>query len=218
MPETARRTKLLLVDDHSLFRESIARLLAREPSLDVVGDCASIDDALAIMRRTAVDLVLLDYDLGQRNGADFMRDARAAGLNPKVLVVTAGIRPGQASQLIRDGVAGIFLKRDSAASLTASIHDIEAGRVSFDHHLLREALARDEADASGGAASKALTPRERQVLSHVLEGLANKEIAARLGCSESSVKATLQQLFTKTGVRTRSQLVRVALERFSDEL
>ena len=60
------------------------------------------------------------------------------------------------------------------------------------------------------------TPRERQVFSYVLEGLANKEIGGRLGVSESSVKATLQQLFSKTGVRTRSQLVRIALEQYRD--
>jgi DNA-binding NarL/FixJ family response regulator len=217
MPEPARRTRIFLIDDHALFRESISRLLAREPGLEVVGDCATIEQSLALLRRRPVDLVLLDYDLGEANGAQFMRLVREEHLATKILIVTAGIRPDQAAELIHQGVAGIFLKRDSAASLAESIRDVMMGKVSFDQHLFQQAMeGAQPASASTGPAG--LTKRERQVLSCVFEGFANKEIAATLGVSESSIKATLQQLFTKTGVRTRSQLVRVALERWKGEI
>jgi DNA-binding NarL/FixJ family response regulator len=217
MPEPARRTRIFLIDDHALFRESISRLLAREPGLEVVGDCATIEQSLALLRRRPVDLVLLDYDLGEANGAQFMRLARQEHLAAKILIVTAGIRPDQAADLIRQGVAGIFLKRDSAASLAESIRDIMTGKVSFDQHLFQQAMEGVQpSSASNGP--EGLTKRERQVLAGVFEGFANKEIAATLGVSESSIKATLQQLFTKTGVRTRSQLVRVALERWKGEV
>ncbi|PYR33653.1 MAG: hypothetical protein DMF90_20075 [Acidobacteria bacterium] len=88
-----------------------------------------------------------------------------------------------------------------------------AGKVSFERQVFEQAMARVESSRVEPPTS-ALTDRERQVLTSVFEGLANKEIAARLGVSESSVKATIQQLFAKTGVRTRSQLVRIALERY----
>ena len=91
------------------------------------------------------------------------------------------------------------------------------GKALFGQDLLRRALERAEARGVDHRRSK-LTERERQVLSFVFEGLANKQIADRLQISETAVKASLQQLFAKTGVRTRSQLVRVALEQYRDQL
>jgi DNA-binding NarL/FixJ family response regulator len=210
------RTAILIVDDHALFRESIARLLSREPDLEVVGHVESIDEALATLERKRVDLVLLDFDLGQRDGLEFMRLVPHLATTPKILVVTAGIDQAEAAELIRAGVSGIFLKRDSADRLVLTIREAISGRVSFDRELFQQALA--DASAPGPSQRDRLTDRERQVLASVFEGLANKEIAGRIGVSESSVKATLQQLFAKTGVRTRSQLVRIALERYKHDL
>ena len=91
------------------------------------------------------------------------------------------------------------------------------GRAIFEQDMLRRSLETDEQPEVRQAADK-LSERERQVLSFILEGLANKQIADRLQISESAVKASLQQLFAKTGVRTRSQLVRIALEQFRNQL
>jgi two-component system nitrate/nitrite response regulator NarL len=216
MPDEPRRTRILLVDDHRLFREGITRLLSRELGLDIVGDCGSLEEALTVLRRRPIDLVLLDYDLGERSGGDFLHLVRAENIAVKVLIVTAGIEPIPAAELIHSGVSGIFLKRDSAASLAESIRDIMAGKVSFEQELFRRAMTSPETPKPMTRVDR-FTTRERQVLSYVLEGLANKEIAGHLAVSESSVKATLQQLFAKTGVRTRTQLVRVALERSQHE-
>jgi two-component system, NarL family, nitrate/nitrite response regulator NarL len=212
----ADRLAILIVDDHALFRESVARLLSREADFDVVADVGSVDDAATILQRDRVDLVLLDFDLGQRDGLDFMRHPARCSTPAKVLIVTAGIEPAAAAELIRAGVSGIFLKRDSADCLVQAIRDAHAGKMSFDEELFRGAMA-DVATPDLSHRDR-FTERERQVLSGVLEGLANKEIAGRIGVSESSVKGTLQQLFAKTGVRTRSQLVRIALERYKHEL
>jgi two-component system nitrate/nitrite response regulator NarL len=91
------------------------------------------------------------------------------------------------------------------------------GKALFAQDLLRRALENKEVPTSDRCRAK-LTERERRVLSFVFEGLANKQIADRLNVSETSIKASLQQLFAKTGVRTRSQLVRVALEQYRDQL
>ena len=216
MPDTStRRINILLVDDHALFRESVARLLTSEPGFEVAAHCNSIDEALAVLLKTQVDIVLLDFDLGQRDGGEFMRLARRQGFNGKVLVVTAGVEKEQVAELVRNGISGIFMKHDSAALLIEGIRDVLAGKVWFDRELLQEAMGR-----TGSQESKAerFTERERRVLSYVFEGLVNKEIAERIGVSESAVKATLQQLFSKTGVRTRSQLVRIALEQYRDQI
>jgi two-component system nitrate/nitrite response regulator NarL len=124
---------------------------------------------------------------------------------------------GAATELIRSGISGVFLKRDSAALLAQGIRDVMAGKVWLDQEQLQTAL-KTEAGTLPDNRTRRFTEREQQVLSCVFEGLANKEIAARIGVSESSVKATLQQLFSKTGVRTRSQLVRIVLEQHRDQL
>ena len=216
MPESMEQTiEILLVDDHTLFREGVSRLLGTEPAFKVVA-CGSIKEALAVLRQRQIDIVLLDFDLGQRDGTRFVRLAKEQGFGGKILVVTAGVEEREAAELIRCGISGIFMKHNSAALLGQGIRDVMAGKVWFDQELL-------QATMHGSAPlpesqSERFTQRERQVLSYVLEGLANKEIAARIGVSESSVKATLQQLFSKTGVHTRGQLVRIALEHYNDQL
>jgi two-component system nitrate/nitrite response regulator NarL len=160
-------------------------------------------------------VVLLDFDLGEHDGREFIRLAKAQGFKGKVLVVTAALNQGAARELIRSGISGVFLKRDSAALLAQGIRDVMAGKVWLNQEQLQTALGAEVATPQESA-TKPFTEREQQVLSCVFEGLANKEIAARIGGSESSVKATLQQLFSKTGVRTRSQLVRIILERHPD--
>jgi DNA-binding NarL/FixJ family response regulator len=207
---------ILLVDDHALFRESVARLLTAEPGFRVVAHCKSVEEALEQLRKTRVDIVLLDFDLGQHDGGEFMRLAAQQGFNGKVLVVTAGVQKEQAADLIRHGISGIFMKHDSAALLIEGIRDVLAGKVWFDRELLQQAMS-GQGDRQESETER-FTERERQVLSGVFEGLVNKEIAEKIGISESSVKATLQQLFSKTGVRTRSQLVRITLEQYKNQL
>ncbi len=216
MPESMEQTiQILLVDDHTLFREGVARLLGTELAFKVVA-CASIKEALAILRQRQIDIVLLDFDLGQRDGTRFVRLAKEQGFGGKILVVTAGVEEREAAELIRCGISGIFMKHNSAALLAQGIRDVMAGKVWFDQEPLRATM--HGSAPLPESQSERFTQRERQVLSYVLEGLANKEIAARIGVSESSVKATLQQLFSKTGVHTRGQLVRIALEQYNDQL
>ena len=85
------RIRLLLIDDHVLFRDGLSRLLALEPDFDVVTGCGTTAEALATLGRQPVDIVLLDYDLGEDQGSHFISSARAAGYTGKVLMVTAGM-------------------------------------------------------------------------------------------------------------------------------
>ncbi len=211
-----RPASVLLVDDHTVFREGVSRMLAREEDLEVVGDVATADEGLETLRHTRVDVVLLDFDLGAREGVVFAEEARKIQPSTRVLVVTAGVDEREALSLMRAGVAGIFSKRDSAQSLVQTIRTVMAGRVAFDEHLFRRTVG-DATRRDDRPAGSRFTSREQQVLDGVLEGMANKEIADRLGVTESAVKGTLQQLFAKTGVRTRGQLVRIALERYAAE-
>ena len=207
-------TRILLIDDHSLFREAIARLLGRETDFEIVGECATVDEGIAVLRSSAVDVVLLDINLGLQQGGAFLPLARDAGFKGKILVVTAGVSKLEAGRLVERGCAGIILKQEHPEVLIQRIREIslQNGTAAVSPPL-PEALG-----MPGAEALPSFTSRERQVLRAVFAGQSNKEIAFKLGVSEPLVKAVLQQLFSKTGVRTRSQLVRVALERHWKEL
>ncbi len=206
------KIRVLLVDDHALFRESVARVLEREEFLEIE-HCASIREALRLLSQQTYHLILLDHDLGSERASQFLPAARQAGFEGKVLVVTAWVSETEARRLMRQGVSGIFLKQAPLSDLVASILAVAAGGTWLDPSLARMGQNAGEAGASAG-----FTDRQRKVLRFVLEGLSNKEIAWRLQISESYVKAILQGLFQKTGVRTRGQLVRVAFEQYEDQL
>jgi two-component system nitrate/nitrite response regulator NarL len=214
---SARNIRLLLIDDHALFRESVSRLLQAEPGFEVVADCSSGTEGMRIIKSREIDIVLLDLDLGQERGADFLESLRAERFKGKVLLVTAGVNESEVPSLIRKGISGIFLKHGSPALLVQGIRETMEGKALFEQDLLRRAFESVE-DHGPPQCRARLTERERRVLSFIFEGLANKQIGDRLQISESAVKACLQQLFAKTGVRTRSQLVRTALEQYRDQI
>src|SRR5580692_5602949 len=115
------RTRLLLVDDHLLFRESLGRLLSSEPDFDVVGECGNASEALAFLDRTPVDLVLLDFNLPDLRGDEVVRLAQGSGYSGKILIVTGAIDAAQSFGLLQQAVAGIFLKHNPAVSLLRAI-------------------------------------------------------------------------------------------------
>lgn len=206
--------RVLLIDDHALFRESVARVLASEPNL-AIEHCASIKEAMTLLAQRHFDLVLLDHDLGGERASQFLPAARQAGYEGRVLVVTAWVSDTEARRLMRQGVSGIFLKEGPLSELSRSIRVVASGGTWENG---RGVPAAERAGEVEGSTVPVFNDRQRQVLRFVVEGLSNKEIAWRLQISESYVKAILQSLFQKTGVRTRGQLVRVAFEQYEDQM
>lgn len=208
------RIRILLLDDHALFREGLSGLLEGEPGLEIAACCASVGEATGVLRQKPIDLVLLDYDLGKERGFEFITHARQWGYQGRFLMVTAGMSDAESVRALDLGVSGIFPKHMLPVVLIQAIRKVMAGETWLDENAI-QALVRASKHPAGTNHTKSFTERETQVLQGVFEGLSNKEIGARLNVSESSVKAALQQLFQKTGVRTRSQLVRIALEEHS---
>jgi two-component system nitrate/nitrite response regulator NarL len=205
------KVRILLLDDHALFREGLSRLLEAEPDVEMAACCASVGEALDVLLQKPIDLVLLDYDLGKERGFEFVIQARQSGFKGRFLMVTAGMGDAESVRALDLGVSGIFPKHSSPSVLILAIRKVMAGETWLDENAI-QALVRVSKHPQGAGQTKPFTERESQVLRAVFEGLSNKEIGAHLNISESSVKAALQQLFQKTGVRTRSQLVRIALE------
>lgn len=206
--------RILIVEDHALLRGALARTLSTEPDLAVAGECSSVDEALAVIAAHPVDIVLLDINLGTEQGGSFLSRARAAGYSGKVLVVTAGVSDREATWLLSRGCSGIFLKSDPLHTLVDRVRTVVRTPLEMEASLADMAARADSAQG----VRKALTLREAAVLRHICEGLANKEIADKMGISEYSVKSFVHQLFAKTGARSRAQLVTFAIERYWAQL
>lgn len=208
--------RLFLVDDHALFRQGLAGLLRQQPDFEVVGLAGTAEEGLSGVGAGSPDLVLLDVDLGKDRAIDFLTRLRNARNHCPVLLVTAGISDVEAVALIREGVHGIFHKHAAPEALFEAIRGVAAGDVYLEPKYLRGVLK--SMDRHSEAGDKELSEREVSVLRMLLQGLANKEMAERLGLSESSVKAVLRGMFDRLGVRTRSQLVKIALEEYANLL
>ena len=205
------------MDDHSLFRESLSRLLQADPDFRIAGSCASVTEALSILDREPVDLVLLDYDLGEEQGSSFLDSVKKKSFGGRVLMVTAGMSDTGTLRALENGAAGVFLKHSPPAQLVEAIHRVMSEEMWLDPRAVRSLVAGASGKSEEERNTQPLSERERAVLEGVFEGFSNKEIAVKLETSEGSVKAVMQQLFDKTGVRTRSQLVRIALERWKQD-
>ncbi len=162
-------------------------------------------------------MVLLDFDLGDEQGTVFLEEARRRRFPGRILMVTAGMSDAVTLRAFESGASGIFLKHSPPAQLIEAIHKIASGDMWLDSRAVRSLVAGAQVKSETEEAAHSLTQRERNVLKAVFEGLTNKEIAANLQISESLVKAVMQQLFDKTGVRTRSQLVRIAIEQHAGD-
>lgn len=213
----SQEVRILLVDDHTLFRDSLSRLLQTEPGFSIVGSCATAAEALPLIAAQRPDIVLLDYDLGEEQGSVALEEIRRHGYKGRVLMVTAGMSDAATVRVLESGSEGIFLKHSSPAQLVEAIRRMVAGEPWLDPRAMRSLISGATRKSEEQRSSQTLTARERFVLQGVFEGLTNKEIAAQLQVSEGSVKAVMQQLFDKTGVRTRSQLVRIALEKRAED-
>lgn len=210
-------TRLIIVDDHTLFRESLCRFLNAEEGLQIVGHFPSAESALqSIASGLVFDVALIDYDLpssgtGRTSGVNLCETLAAQRPDARLLMVTAGLPNAEAQKVVQDLGIGLFLKTEPIMELLLAIQRTARREQWVSSAVALSMLtARDQRGSQSGLAG--LTSRERAVLRSVLEGLSNKEISQRLDLSESGVKATLQRLFDYTGVRSRSQLVRIAIE------
>src|SRR5215831_8014158 len=214
-PPHKKSLHLILVEDHEMVREGLARMLEKEPDLKIVGQCSSSAEALLLLQGS-VDMVLLDVDLGEERALAFVEAARKQHFDGRILVVTAGISGTEAVRLLQAGVSGIVHKRHSGKALCEAIRKIAAGQPYLEEKYLPSLLR--SVDRSRPSVIPKLTERDRALLRHVLAGLTNREIGDQLQISEGAVKASLRLLFDKVNVKSRTQLVKIALEQYQDQL
>lgn len=209
------RIRLIVLDEQGLFRASLSRFLASDSGFEVGGECGTVAEALDILKRSTVDVVLLDFDLHTKQGDDFISSARQSGYQGRFLVLAGMPDARKSAMALKCGACGIFLKSEAPERLVQAIKAVANGEMWVDPKLIR-LLADQLIDRSiridGQRSAEALGDRERTVLLGIIEGLSNRKIADNMGLSESSIKNVIQKLFAMTAVRTRGQLVRLALE------
>jgi DNA-binding NarL/FixJ family response regulator len=209
--------RILMVDDHGLFRESLGRLLDTAPQIRLIGQCATVSAALDALSRTEPDVILLDYDLGEESGLSLLTELKVRASRVRVLMVTAGLTGELVTRVMDAGASGIFLKHNSPDQLINAIQKVANGEIWLGGTAQSSLLDERQSRIAHPDRTRPLTARQSEVLRGILDGLANKEIAWKLNTSETSVKAAIQELFNKAGVRTRSQLVRIAIEQHSSD-
>ncbi len=229
MGEQSRPCRILVVDDHPLMREGIKAILEKDPSLEVVGEAEDGLEALAKCRQTPPDLVLMDLRMPNLGGIEATRKMKEHCPKAIVLVLTAHEDEGRMLEAIRAGAAGYVLKDDLFAHLLGSVREALAGESPMDPRLagrlLRRLAHEEEANPDGshpqatsrgegpkGPPLPSLSPRELEVLGHLVAGKPNRLIAQALHMSLSTVKRHLERITAKLEVSDRTQAAVRAIE------
>ena len=201
---------LLVVDDHRVFAEALARRLLAEPFVASVRVARSVGEARALVNRTAPDVVLLDHVLGDARGADLLPDLAELPGPPTVLVVSATHEPTDVVSYLRAGVDGWVSKDVDYDGLLASIRAAVAGHVALVGRPLDgvvKLLLQEDSRAQEGALPYELTPREREVLECLVGAMSTREIAEHLFISGHTVRTHIQHLLRHAGMHSTAELV-----------
>jgi NarL family two-component system response regulator LiaR len=200
--------RLLIVDDHSVVREGLRAFLRLQDGIEVVGEAAGADEAIGVASMSAPDVVLLDLVMPGGDGIRAIRRLLEVAPGVRVLVLTSFADDAQIFAAIAAGAAGYLLKDVDPQALADGIRDVHAGRPALDPSVAARLMRRG---GSPRPAHSDLTARERDVLLLVVEGLANKQIAQRLGIGEKTIKTHVSRVLAKLGVEDRTQAAVLAI-------
>lgn len=203
-------TTLYVVEDHAVVREGIRMLLEAAGGVRVVGAAASASAAVRELSRAPAQVVLLDLDLGDEDGLEWLPRILAAAPGARVLVLTALRDEGRDVAALRAGARGFVHKDAPADVVLRAVRAVAAGELWFEPGVLRPRTPATPAPKAPPSGFAALTSRERDVVALVVEGLRNEQIARRLAINEKTVRNHLTSAFAKLGVSGRLELVVLA--------
>ena len=214
-PEEACKIRVLLADDHALFRQGLRQLLELEGDIEVVGDAADGEEARALVRQLRPDVVLMDINMPGTDGLAATRAIVAEHPRVSVVILTMYREDDYASQAVRAGARGYLLKNADAQDVVRAVRATSQGASTIDPTLVPGLLREFHrlVDNPGAPKARHLNDREMTLLRMLVDGKSNKEIAAGLGLAESTVKNNLSLLFQKHGARDRTQAAVHAIAR-----
>jgi len=210
------RIRIVIADDHTVLRESLAALLSTQADFSVEGRAANGQETLAIIKEQAPDVLVLDLFMPEGDGFEVLRTLDRAGSRVSAVVLTGSDSELDYAQVVKLGARGLVLKSDGPEKLFAAIRNVANGELAFSDELAQQVLSTMTAESKSSANTMGrLSTRERQIAYHVARGMKNKDIGEALAISENTVKRHLQSIFTKTGARDRLELAVLALSEAS---
>jgi two-component system, NarL family, nitrate/nitrite response regulator NarL len=213
MPDAIKEPiRILLIDDHVIVRAGLRMLIENHKGMVVVGEAGTRIDALAIAAREKPQVILLDLDMGNESGLDFLRELLDAAAGARVVMLTGVRDPEAHRRAVHLGAMGLVLKDKAAEILIKAIEKVHAGEVWLDRSLTASVLSEmsqageiRRADPDARRISS-LTDREREIVGLVCEGLKNKQIGDRLFISEATVRNHLTSILSKLELSDRFEL------------
>jgi len=206
--------RIVVVDDHPIFREGLIKLLQTRPELQVVGSAADGDDALRLVEELKPDLLLLDLAMPRMGGLVALRELRDRSTSARIILVTAAIDRTEIVTGLQLGAQGVVLKVSASDVLFKSIRAVMAGQYWVGRERVNDlTVALRDLAASHPPTRKhfGLTPRELEIIGVILGGYSNNDIATKFSISEKTVKHHLTNIFDKLGVSNRLELALFAL-------
>lgn len=209
MPDARRAVRIVIADDHEIFRDGLKRLLESEAGFEVVGEAADGAAAARVVRQTRPDVLLLDLMMPGANGLTALEGGGLDGT--RVVLLTAALEPGDLARAVRLGVRGVVLKESATRDLIDGIHRVMAGKWLIAPEMTDELAQALRDSASTRALPFGLTARELEIVEAIAGGDSNSEIARQLNISLNTVKHHLSSVFAKTGTATRLELAVFAI-------
>jgi len=211
----AKTTTIVLADDHRIVREGLRALLKAEADFSVIGEAGDGLEALAMVRNSSPDVVVLDLMMPSLNGLEVARQISKQTPLTKIVILSMHDDEGFVIEALTNGVSAYVLKDSSSSDLVQAVREAAAGRRYLSPPLSDRAIEAYQRIARAGTLDKyeTLTTREREVLQLSAEGHTNSEIAARLGISVRTAETHRSRLMHKLGAHTQADLIRYALRR-----
>ena len=210
---TGPRTRVIIIDDHPLFRKGAAQLVDMEPSLEFAGEAASGEEGLTLARRRQPDLILLDLNMKGMDGLATLKALRQAGCEARIIMLTVSDNEQDVVAALRAGADGYLLKDMEPEDIIAHLHRAGQGHIVLSEsisELIARALRQERPPATFREAG--LTARESEILRLISKGMSNKLIARALGIAEGTVKVHVKHLLRKLALRSRVEAAVWAVE------
>jgi two-component system response regulator DevR len=201
-----RMIHVAMIDDHTLFRESLKTILNAEPDIEVVGDAMGREDGLAMIGRTQPNVLIQDICLGPDDGIKLFREIKVASPRTRCLILTGFVENDFILRAIRQHMDGFLLKSCSAFVLTNAIRQVAAGHKAWDHAILSRLAELDPPSRQAPHVSgmKALTAGERKIAHCIAEGMTNRQIGIELHLAEKTIRNRITVIMEKLHVARRS--------------
>jgi DNA-binding NarL/FixJ family response regulator len=209
------KVRILLADDHTIFRDGLRKLLEAEPDLEIVGEAGDGADAINMVQQVKPEILLLDLAMPRVPGLEALREVIALKSPVKTILLTAAIEKRQIIEALQVGARGVVLKDAATQMLIRAIRTVMNGQFWVGREAVADMSSYLKQQIASQPASKAksfgLTRREIEILGTIVGGLSNKEIAQKFSLSEDTVKHHLTNIFDKVGVSSRLELALFAI-------